>query len=80
MDGPLNDLVSEEIAGNEILHQPVIFILCVEVLGVTIIDNENVVGIRTNDAQHKIWQFTDKTEMMPYAGRNSFAETNDVLI
>jgi hypothetical protein len=58
---------------------PYLFILCVEVLANMIRDNENIVGIKINEAEHKLSQYADDTELLLEGDQNSFESSFSTL-
>jgi hypothetical protein len=54
---------------------PYLFLLCVEILGIMVRENEVIRGITINDEEHKIVQFADDTQMMSEGDANSFEQS-----
>ena len=54
---------------------PYLFLLCVEILGITVRETELIRGIAINDVEHKITQFADDTHMMSEGDVNSFEQS-----
>ena len=53
---------------------PYLFILCVEILGTMIRENNSIKGIKINNDEHKIVQFADDTQMMTEGDATSFEQ------
>ena len=54
---------------------PYLFILCAEILGQMIRENNNIRGIEINRTEHKLSQFADDTEIFLKGDSKSFEET-----
>ena len=54
---------------------PYLFILCAEILGQMIRENNNIRGIEINGTEHKLSQFADDTEIFLKGDAKSFEET-----
>ena len=54
---------------------PYLFILCVEIMGIMIRENNEIKGIVINDIENKITQYADDSEILLNGDRKSFEET-----
>ena len=54
---------------------PYLFILCAEIMGCMIRENENIKGISINDKEVKLSQYADDSEILLDGSRQSFEET-----
>lgn len=51
---------------------PYLFILCVEILDITIRENNNIKGLVVNNVEHTLLQYADDTEFLLAGDRESF--------
>ena len=58
---------------------PYLFILCAEIMGCMIRENNNIKGIKINDTEIKLSQYADDSEIILQGDRNSFEETIQVV-
>ena len=58
---------------------PYIFILCAEILGKMIRNNNDIHGIIIDNKEYKISQYADDTQLFLNGSENSFRETLDIL-
>ena len=58
---------------------PYIFILCAEILGKTIRNNNDIRGIIIDNKEYKISQYADHTQLFLNGSENSLREALDVL-
>jgi hypothetical protein len=58
---------------------PYLFILCVEILGIMIRENNDIKGIFVNGIEHKLSQYADDTEFLLAGDRESFESCVTVI-
>ena len=59
---------------------PYLFILCAEILAIMIRENIHIKGIQIGEAEYKISQFADDTELFQNGDRETFEETIKTLV
>ena len=58
---------------------PYLFILCAEIMGCMIRENDNIKGVNINDTEIKLSQYADDSEIILRGDRASFEETIQVV-
>ena len=54
---------------------PYLFIICVEIMGIMLRQNERIKGITINDNEYKLTQYADDSEILLEGDRQSFEES-----